>query len=339
MSRTTILLLFFTILTIVYFWYSNQESTTEQSTVGADREFAIENTDQIHKIFIADRKGQQTTLVRKAGYWEYNDQYKVNPNVMKNLLDAISRIEVKFQPADAAVSTMVASLASNGLKVELYDQTGELLKSYYIGGSTPDERGTYMIMAGASQPYVNYLPGWSGNLRFRFNLQGDQWRDKTVFAFQHEEVKTLKVIYPKQQSKSFEIQTDKNRFSVSPVYQSSRKEQEIKPGSIQRYLTGFDHLIAESFENNNPRKDSIRRNVPFCSITVNRLNGETRKVDFYPIFYQPGFDIKSGEIISSNEVERFFADIDGKDLMLVQNRVFKNVFWAYDFFFDEQLEQ
>ncbi|MCB9291126.1 MAG: hypothetical protein H6560_27725 [Lewinellaceae bacterium] len=55
---------------------------------------------------------------------------------------------------------MVESLATEGMKVELYDKDGGLLKAYYVGGSTSDERGTYMIMEGAEQPYVpTFRPG------------------------------------------------------------------------------------------------------------------------------------------------------------------------------------
>ena len=64
---------------------------------------------------------------------------------------------------------MVKSLASEGIKVELYDRKGEKIKAYYVGGATPDERGTYMIMENAEEPYVAHIPSWEGNLRFRFN--------------------------------------------------------------------------------------------------------------------------------------------------------------------------
>ena len=321
MSRTK--LLFFVFFLIggisVFAVIRNQKETFD---IGTDREFAIEQIDQITKIFIADRKGDNTTLVRKKGIWHYNGKYKANPNVIENLLDAIERIEMKFKPADAAIPGMVASLASNGLKVELYDEKNELLKAYYIGGATPDERGTYMIMEGSDQPYVCYLPGWEGNLRFRFNLRGDQWRDKTVFDLQPEEIKSIKTIYPKQKNKSFSLIQEQNNYVLYPVSNFTK----IPNGTIlnketaRRYLAGFSRLIAESFENNNPKKDSIRRNLPFCSIELEGQNGNIKHVNFYPIFSSMGLDPKTGELIGDGAAERFFADCDQKEFMLVQNR-------------------
>lgn len=335
MNRTILFLIFFAILGGGTLWYFSQQEEDKTSLIGADRDFRVENTGEVYKIFIADRRGERTTLERKAGHWLYNGQYKARPNAMENLLDAIGRVEMKFKPPRAAVEGMIKSLATEGIKVELYDKKGDLLKAYYVGGATPDERGTYMIMEDAEEPYVVYIPSWEGNLRFRYNLKGNDWRDKTVFAEKLENIQSLSIEYPKQKNKSFRLQRDGKAFKISPFYELTPKiKRPYKRGSAEAFLMGFESLIAEAFETDNPRRDSISHLIPFSIITLTDVQGHLKEVRFHPIFVQNASDPKTGALVTNAMAERYFADCSNGDFMLIQHRVFGKVFWAYDFFFE-----
>lgn len=335
MNRTLLLFVAFLILgagVTAWFLYSQDDKT---SLLAAERSFAVKDTASIHRIFIADRLGRQTNLERKDGYWLYNGQFKARATAVSNVLDAISRIEVRFKPARAAVPEMVKNLATEGLKVELYDKRGKLIKSYYIGGATADERGTFMMNADANEPYVTQIAGWDGNLRFRYNLTGDDWRDRTVFAYRPEDIMSVSVDYPKQKNKSFRLERNGNDFSVSPFYEISTKiAKPVNKGTAEAYLEGFKSMVAEGFENNLPAKDSISRLLPFSVVTVKDTKGNAATVKFYPVFYEPVIDSKTGKALPAPEIERYYADINGQDFMLVQQRVFGKIFWAYEAFFE-----
>ena len=328
--RTLILLGAFVVLGIGTWFVLSGEKEHEMSTVaGADRQFAIEEVDGIGKVFIADRRGNNTTLVRKGNQWVYNDAFPANPNAVRNLLDAITRIRMKFKPANAAVPGIVRSLATEGLKVEIYDKADQLLKAYYIGGSTIDERGTYAILDGAEQPYVTEIPGWQGNLRFRYSLRGEDWRDKTVFAALPSDIKEVSIVYPKQRNKSFRLSRQGGNYEVQPYYNATPKyDRPPVRGKVERFLDGFQRIGAEAFENDNPKQDSVRQTLPFCTITLAAGDQGERTVSLFPIYTQ--YSAASDEL-----VERFFADINnGQDFMLVQNRLFKKILWGYEFFFE-----
>ena len=332
MNRTTILFLLFILLGGTTIWYLISKPE-ERSTVTAwDRDFAVE-AERIGKIFIADRRGNKTTLERKDDHWIYNDQWRARPNAMENLLDAISRVEMKYKPPLAAVENMVRNLAAEGIKVEIYDRKGTKIKAYYVGGGTVDERGTYLIMENAENPYVGYIPGWEGNIRFRYNLTGTDWRDKSVFAADIKNIQSVSVEYPKQKDRSFRLQKEGDRYEIEPFYpgvpKSNRPYQE---GSAESFLYGFESLVAEAFENDNPRRDSVRQLVPFSVITLKKTDGTETSVRFFPVFEKY---MENGFLLTSSNPERYFADMSNGDFMLVQNRVFKSVFWAYDFFFEE----
>ncbi len=340
-NRTVVLLILFVLLGGGTLWYLNSKPEEKTTLLGADREFAFEDTSRIHKIFLADREGETVTLERDGKYWTYNAQYRARPNAVENLLDAIRRVEVKYKPPQAAIPNMVRDLAAYGIKVELYDRRDQLLKSYYVGGGTADERGTHMIMEDAEQPYVCYLPSWEGNIRFRYNLKGEDWRDKTIFQDRPQEIAAISVEYPKQRSKSFRLERTAGGFKVRPFYATTPEiNGRVNEGLVRTYLDGFRWIAAEAFETTNPLRDSILQLVPFSTITLKRTDGQEKTVRLFPIFLENEvLDPKYGLRTTTPNVpaERFFADVQHSgDFMLVQQRVFGKLLWAYPFFYETQ---
>lgn len=342
MKRIGILLVLFLLLGGGTLWYLSVGEEESPTTLGWDRKFAVKDVSTIGKIFIADRQGNKTTLVRKGDGWIYNNKYPAKPNAVENLLDAVRRVEVKYKPPRAAEEQMIKSLATEGIKVEIYDKSGESMKTYYVGGATTDERGTYMMLENADQPYVNYIPSWEGNIRFRYSLTDDAWRDETVLAFKPEDIQKVSVEYPKQRNKSFILERSPNDFELRPFHAVTPViNKPMIEGMTEAYLVGFQSLIAEGFENKNPGRDSITSLVPFSVISVTDIKGNTHTVKLFPIYPKhSSVDPKTGLVVNTEfPVERYFVDHSNGDFFLMQHRNLKKVLWAYEFFFDESTLQ
>ncbi|MBK7871403.1 MAG: DUF4340 domain-containing protein [Saprospiraceae bacterium] len=335
MKKTLILLISFALFGSVTAWYLLTQQDDKTTLLAKDQRFSIEDSENIYKIFIASKKGEKTTLERKENYWLYNGEYKARPNAIENLLDAITRVQVKYKPPTAAVDNMVKDLATNGLKVELYNNNNKLLKTYYVGGSTADERGTYMIMEGSNQPYVTYIPSWEGNIRFRYNLTGEDWRDKTIFTYKQDDIQSVSIEYPKQRNQSFRLERSGNGFEIKPFYETTPiVNQPISEGKVEAFLEGFKSLGAEAFENENPRRDSILKLMPFSIIKISSKDGDSTTVRLFPII--PEYDPAVTRLPNADAVERYFLDWNGQDFMLIQHRVFSKILWGYDFFFEKK---
>ena len=337
MKRTNLILLaIFVLLGSLTVWYLLSKEDEKTTLAGADRRFAVEDVKKIQKIFLADRTGEQVLLERAGDHWIYNGEYKAKPSVVSGLREVIGQMQIKYKPPQAAVDEMIKSLATEGIKVEIYDRDDALIRSYYVGGATPDERGTYMMMADAEQPYVTYLPGWVGNLRFRFSLRGHEWRDLSVFAVQPEAVQSVSLEYPKQRNKSFRLERQEKGFRVEPFYDITPViDKPVRPGRIESFLDGFRLIGGEAFQNNIPERDSIADLVPFVIIHLEKTNGEEVEVRLHPIVKKGNIDPKTGEPVANYEIERYHADVvSSGDFVMVQHRVFRKILWAYDFFFE-----
>lgn len=331
MNRRTLLLAALFLVLGAGAWYAWSVRKNQSGTHNTpDMDFAVRNTDDIGKIFIADRTGQSATLVRKNGYWEYNGKFRARATAMQILLETIQRINVLTIPTKLSEPSMVREIASDGLKVEIYDKKGERMKSYYIGGVTNDEQGTIFIMDGAEKPYICHIPGFVGTVRVRYMLGDDAWRDRTVFEEKPEDIQAITVEYPRTKSESFRLEKQgEGAYTVVPFYSTTtRFNTEIRKGTVESYLLQFERKGAEAFETQNPMRDSITRLVPFAIINLKKTDGSEKVVRFWPI--ETGFTT----INNAEYVHRYLTDYNnGEAFMLTQHTVFGTLFRGYSFFY------
>lgn len=204
------------------------------------------------------------------------------------------------------------------------------MKCYYVGGVTNDEKGTYMIMDKSEQPYVVHIPSFIGQLRVRYMLGDDNWRDRAIFREKPEEIKSVTVEYPQRKNESFRLEKVKpGEYRVTPYFSTTTPNPSPqRKGFPESYLLQFEKLTAEAFETEMPQRDSISALVPFAIMTLQRDNGQTKQVRYWPL------EIKQNPYNQQLYIERYFAEVDQRDFLLIQDRVFGVVFKPYNFFFE-----
>jgi len=311
-------------------WYAWHQKSTQTGTIAAwDMDFAIKNPEEIGKVFIADRKGRTATVAWKDNAWIYNGQYPARPSAVQSLMETLTKLTVKSLPTTAAEGPMIKTLATEGIKVEIYDRAGQRLKCYYVGGVTNDEQGTYMMMEGSENPYVTHIPSFIGQLRVRYLIGDDNWRDRTIFAEKPETIQSVTMEYPQQKGESFRLEKIKEaEYTITPFFSTTpRKAGEPRKGLPEAYLLQFERLVAEGYESDNPERDSIRALVPFAIVTVKKTDGQEKKVQFWPAAVQ--INHSTGKTY----VEHYHTQRDG-DFLSVQDHAFGGIFRGYSFFFE-----
>ncbi|MFK7810256.1 MAG: DUF4340 domain-containing protein [Saprospiraceae bacterium] len=340
MKNTLILLFAFLLLGGAAFWFVNKEDTTMTTLNIDDRKFAVENTDDVGKIFIANRQGKTNTFVRKGDdEWELNGKYKARPYAIKTLLSTIGRLELSYIPAKAAIPHIVEILGSHGIKVEIYDREGNNMKTYYVGGLDKDEEGTFMIMEGSEQPYVMKLPAFNGGVRVRYSQKEIDLRDRYIFDYDLEDISYVSVEYPKQKNKSFILEKKDGEYEVTPFNEITPTiNRPVKQGFVESYLVGFNRFEAENIINNYKHRDSISQMMPFAIMTVKSKTGESQIGRFHPLrkIGDDGLPVSDEEVLMNTAVERYHIDHSNGDDYVVQQRNFGRAFWSYESFFEEK---
>lgn len=299
-----------------------------------DRAFGVEESEDIGKIFIGHRDGDQFTLERQGNQWLVNGQYPVFPNAMVNLLDAVTRMEIEYIPTRSAVPSIVRDLATLGIKVEIFDRSGEKIRNFYIGGTDPTGRSTYMIVEGQEQPYAMYIPSWEGNLRDRFLLKTKDWRDRTVITSSPEKIAKVEIEYPRTSSAGFVLEKEEGgQYNVSRTQGlDQREERELVTAAVQHFLTGFEKIGAESIDSDNPKRAEITRLIPYCTVQITYANGQTDSLALWPYNQAEEMIDFSPEFISQGPF-RFFGEKNREDLYLLQRPMLEKIIVSYDYFF------
>ena len=238
-----------------------------------------------------------------------------------------------IRDSNKAIDGAIKGLASQGIKVEVYDLKGE---TYYVGGVTQDERGTFMILEGSENPYVMHLPSWEGSVRGRFFFGDKNWRDKTVFSEKLENITSVSVEYPGRKDISFILEKQDADYTVRPFYKEIPViNNPLSKGAIEAYLMGFEKLGAEAFENENEKRDSLSAETPFSIITMKNNKGESKSIRLHPLVER---DINNKPIANAT-VDRYFVNTNWGDYYLIQHIVFSKLLWAYDYFYEKEEDE
>lgn len=325
-NNIILLVLFATLAAATVYFIKNKNN--KNTFIAPDQDFAVP-TDQVGKIFIADRKKRQVTITLKGKLWLVNDKYRAKKDVIESCLQAISGAKVKYIPTQGAAQNAIKDLATKGIKVEIYDKNDQKLKTFYIGGTDTDGSGTYYIMEGAEKPYVMHIPFFYGEIEPRFPITVDDWRDRTIFEADIDNIAAASVEYPDQKSASFVVNNNNGVFEVKPFYNGVPQKTGQKKGSAENFLFGFKSIVAEALENSSLLRDSLIATQPFTVISLKNKNGEENAVRLYPIYAKD----ETGKPLIGVKPDRYYAYSNKGDFYLVQDGVFRKLFWDYQAFF------
>lgn len=275
-SRNTILLLVvLVVLGVAAYFFSRKDSS--RSTLNTEETaFVVTDTASVDKIFVSSKTGWSHTLERKPnGVWMLDNKYEARQDMLNLLLETMRRMEVK-RPADkAARNATIRDFATIGRKVEIY-QKGKLAKTFYVGQTTDNDRGTYFIMEGSETPYVLHIPGFEGFLNSRFDINEMNWRAVPVFRSTPETVKELKMDYLQNPAESFKIEkeTGGNTFLVNGKAVNDQENENVKA-----YLNNYKFVNGEFYlpNPNNRLTDSLALQKPVATISISDSKPENSR--------------------------------------------------------------
>lgn len=264
------------IVTVIYF----SENTDKQKVY---RDFAVEDTARINKIFLADKNNNAITLERKDGVWYVNDQYRARRDLINVLLTTIRNVEVSSPVPEATLDKVLKDLSVKGIKTEIY-QDDKLVKTYYVGGVTMDNTGTYMIMEGSDIPFVMSIPNFSGYLTVRYLPDIKEWRERVIFNYRFEEIAQVKVEYGRNPEDGFIVsRIDENRYGITHV-DGSNVNFPVDTLAIKEFISRSKFIAFEAFiteELQQHKRDSLLAEPMAARFEIVDKNGNAKSFRTY----------------------------------------------------------
>jgi hypothetical protein len=300
--------------------------------------FAVKDTNNITKIFIADMNGEYSLLTRRDDGWYVQDSVKAMTVKVNDLLSTIHNVTLRQTVAKTAQSNINKMMSVNAVKVEIYQKAPKFklfgipfftkernVKTYYMGPSTMDNVANYAILEGFDEPCIVHIPGFRGFLTPFYAFNPVDWYSCDLFSTKITRIQSLLVEDFENPEESFYVEKSGPRFfnlynihkELIADYDTARLLDmlaEYRDKNYEVYVTGMS----------NAAKDSILRYNHFKTITLTDVNGEKTTLDMYRKMEPDPYYLDA--IIGREELEqeepynrdKFYAVLNGNTKDLVQ---------------------
>ncbi|MBS1637837.1 MAG: hypothetical protein JST26_18130 [Bacteroidetes bacterium] len=300
--------------------------------------FKVKDTASIDKIFMADKNGKSVTLTREKGTWMVDGKFEARSDIMRELLATIFSVEVKSPVAKSARKNVIKRMAAQGIKVEIYSQ-GDKIRQYYVGSSTQDYTGTYMLLSDPEsgenfeEPFVTYIPGFEGFLTNRYLTDAAEWRNRLVINFIPPQMKSIRLDLHETPDSSFTIDLSNNAMSYS-LKSGKGQPLNFDPMRMKQYLAYFQNIHCEKLLTGikDHVTDSLQHALPFATMTITETAGKTHVYNFLHRQPNAGKNQQYG-VDYKYDPDRLFLKFDNdKELAIIQYYVFGKLLQTWGYF-------
>ncbi len=308
-----------------------QRSVAAQSP--PDRAFAVADAGEIARVFLADMQGRSLDLRRgPRGGWSIGDSLKVRPSIAASLERALTQLRIDHIPPRTMGPTIFEALATSAIKVQVFGRAGEQLRSFLIGPASTDERTTYMLVEGQSQPYAMSIPGFIGTLRPLFDLRSlADWRDLDFVDVAASGIRSVEVNYPRAPGASFKIYRSGRALRLEPLAELVDASGAVANATaLSGYLSAFEGVSLFTREDNGTLGDSIRRQIPEVELRLEPEVGAVLELALYPIH---AGDERGAPTPRDAAAAVYYVDVDrGTELVRVQAKQIRPWLRSYESF-------
>ena len=302
-------LIFF--LIIILFNINYKKSSQERFNL---TDFAIEDTSKINKIILTSKDESKSILKKIDKKWYVNDNYDVNKTYMEYLLKTIKRMRISYPISNSLRENVIGNLMVYGIKVDVFIDN-KIVKTIFVGKDDKNLTATFMMLKGAKDPYAVHIPGFNGFLSSRFITEELIWRNKKIFQINSS--KNLDYIYKNISNISKSIQIKKIDDSVSLIINENNPFKNFDNFTLKKILYFTDNIYCEAYLKNQNMIDSLIKENPMYEIIIydNLKNSQqTLKIFDY-----------NNSFIDKIKNKRFYGILNNRDLLVIQQRNFKNI--------------
>ncbi len=296
----------------------------KRATIKELRDFSIKDTARIDRIFMVDKENKIADLKQKEdNRWYVNDKYLAKNHSINVLLKTLHHMTIKNPVARSAEKNILKQLATKSIKVEVYDGD-EILRTYYIGGVTQDQTGTYALLEGSKKPFVVEIPGFRGYLSSRFFTEEIHWRTTRIFVYDESEIDEINVEIRRKPQQSFKVKV-KKAGEYELFNRNNNKAQTFDTLAVRRFVKEFKFKHASRYMTNisDNQRDSIYNSAYFYRINAKLKNGRNQFITLHKIPKEQKFDKEKDPMF---QADYLYGVTDKKTMVLIQTHLFAPLF-------------
>jgi hypothetical protein len=290
-------------------------------------DFMVLDTASVDRIIISTSYGDKMDLVRTTAGWTTSTGQCVQKEPLQNILHTLNKASVKSYLPNSSVENIKNQLSIDYRKVEIF-QNGKWTKTWYVGNSTADHYGTYVLLETAQDgksnaPVVLEMKGLKGTIEPRFFADPRMWACTQIFAYNPDEIASIKLENFEQPMHNFEWKRKNNQFIL---YNGSTKEPVYDTLRLVRFLEKFRkvHFESPNFKLNAAQVDSLKKSKPYHKLSVSDKKGVKKSITTHRMAAE-GLKIGlNGDTLKWDE-NKLWAFLDDGELVQIQYFVFDEI--------------
>ena len=219
--------------------------------------------DAVGEIFLATET-DTTRLVEKAGQWRVATEgdYPADTLAVGRMLDKVGLFDRRYlHSTNPEMQATFEVTEGMGTEVKLSAPSGEMLAHFIVGKNGPDFRSQFIRPAESNE--VFRIPDY---LRSAFDAGRSTWRDKTIFAFDREKVRSIHL--RPAEGEPLQIQkTGEDSYVLLP------DSGAVKASAIESALLTLSRLNADTFPDSLPSLADAGLDPPMQEVEVKLDDG------------------------------------------------------------------
>ncbi len=322
------------------------------------KDFAINDTASVKKIFMADKNNHQVILKKDPnGIWMLNDKYVANQSNVNLLLYTMQYISVWSPVQKAAHNNIIKRMSVVSTKVEIYQDTywldfwgiklfkaERLTKTYYVGEPTMTNEGNFMLMEGSSTAFIINLPGFRGYVSPRYSPYEADWRDHTVFQTRLPQIKEIRSENFENPNESFLVEKIGNRTFQLQHLIDNQIIPDYDTVKVIDFVSAFRKVNFEAVAKDlsKPFMDSLIQFNHFYTLTLTDINGQKTIAKMYrlPELLITDYQSKNEIVEQAYNLDRFYLKLDDeKEIFIAQYFVFDRLLQPLSYYLKTKLKK
>jgi hypothetical protein len=302
------------------------------------RNFSVEDTSSITKIFMANKSGSKVILEKKDNVWMVNGKFPARKDAISTLLYTMKMVDVKSPVSKTAKEAVLKMMSAGAVKVEIYSGN-DLIKQYYVGHENQEMTGTYMLLTDPDtgenydDPFLTFIPGFEGYLSSRYFIKEEEWRDRLIISFTPMDLKQIKLDHFENKDSSFVINVNSTtNFALSKANGQPLAFDELK---MKQYLAYFQNLSYEfllSPREHTKLRDSLLQAAPFIRLSITDRKDQVYTFDFMHKRSNSEINSKYGKQYAYDPDRLYLRFDNNKEVALIQFYVFGKILQTYGYF-------
>lgn len=216
------------------------------------------SADAVGEIFFATET-DTARLVKQGGQWRVATEgdYPADTLAVGRILDKIGLFDRRHLHSTNPEKQATFEVAEGmGTEVKLSGPAGELLAHFIVGKNGPDFRSQFIRPAESNE--VFRIPDY---LRSAFDPGRSTWRDKTIFAFDQEKVRSIR-LRPEEGEPLWIQKAGEDRFVFLP------DSGAVKTTAIRSTIRTLSGLKADTFPDSLPSPADAGLDPPMQEVEV-----------------------------------------------------------------------